>query len=62
MSLEWHDAGLHALRAWERLSEATTPLREADALIDLANAMSDLASWLPGYDIEIGTVPEDEDA
>lgn len=41
---------------WKLYTEATNELSRADALIELSNAMSDLRSWLPDFDIETGTV------
>jgi hypothetical protein len=56
----WMDAGFAAFYARERFSEARTPVLASSALVELANAMSDLASWLPGYDVETGTIMEEE--
>jgi hypothetical protein len=47
---------------WNRYFNAVDPLAQADALIELSNAMSDLSSHLPGYNRETGEVerPGDE--
>jgi hypothetical protein len=52
----WHDAGRSAYWAFERLSEAKTIGEQGDAFNDLSNAMSDLVSWLPGWDWERGVL------
>lgn len=60
----WHDAGIEADYRWHLFRNAKTPYDQADALIGLSNAMSDLRSWLPGWDFETGTMPwerEDEE-
>lgn len=46
----WHAAGEAAYRAYDSLSNAGTAVAQADATVRLANAMSDLASRLPGWD------------
>lgn len=58
----WHDAGLEVWHAWDRFSSARTPIETADAIVALSNAMSMLATFLPGYDYGTGTVvdPDDE--
>lgn len=59
----WHEAALSAWHAWERLSFASTPLDYADAVVAMSNAMSDLGTFLPGYDYRTGTIPRsDEEA
>lgn len=50
------DAIASAYWAWERLRDARSITEQADAVIDLSNAMSDLASWHPEYDIETGLI------
>lgn len=56
----WHDAGRSVYYAWERLKASRNPLEWADAINNLSNAMSDLATWLPGYDLDTGTLREPE--
>lgn len=46
----WHDAGIDASYAFWRYSRAKTPAEQANAFVELSNAMSDMTSWLPGYD------------
>lgn len=59
----WHDAGVEADYRWQLFITAQTPLAQARALVALSDAMSDLRSWLPGYDSQSGTMPwEREDA
>lgn len=42
---------------FNRLTSANDVLTQASALMDLNNAISDLVSWHPGYDINSGTLP-----
>ncbi len=44
-----------------RFAKATTTLEQADALVAMNNAMTDLATYLPGYDDGRGEIPADED-
>lgn len=55
------DAAVSAYLAWKNLSEATTPVGYAYAVTELNEAMGDLATWLPGYDYETGTIPQERD-
>jgi hypothetical protein len=55
----WHDAGRSVWDAWRALSGARTIVEQADAVSALSNAMSDLATFLPGYDYETGDFPDD---
>lgn len=45
---------------WTRYANAVDNLTQADCLIELSNAMSDLASFLPGFNPETGEVERDE--
>lgn len=54
----WHQAAVNAWYSWDRFSRASTPIEQADAIADLANSMSDLATWLPGYDDRTGRIVE----
>lgn len=48
---------------WMLFANAKNQLDAADALVTLANAMHDVASYHPGWDIDTGTMPwEREDA
>lgn len=65
--LQWYGAGDlmdalgNAAVCFENLADARTLLSQADAMVDLSNAMSDLASYHPSYDIKQGrVVPKDE--
>lgn len=53
-----YDALASAVWAWEAFNEAKTPLLQAHYLIEVANAMSDLASWHPNYNSETGEIDE----
>jgi hypothetical protein len=50
------EAARTAWLAWDRFQNATTPTLQASALIDLSDAMSDLATWLPGYNYTTGKI------
>lgn len=50
----WHDAGLEVAYWWDKYSMATTVIDQGSALLELINAMSDLKTWLPGWDGNIG--------
>lgn len=41
------EAAIAACQAWNSFAEAKTPVAVAGNLVDLANAMSDLESWIP---------------
>lgn len=60
-SAPWHDAALSAWHAWDRFSTARTPIEQADAIGDLADAMSNLATWLPGYDDRTGRISDPDE-
>lgn len=53
----WKDSAMSAVYAFWRYNEARTPLDNATWLINLGNALSDLQTWLPGFDAETGTMP-----
>ena len=42
--------------AWVKFETSRGPLAQAHAVVDLQNAMHDLSTWLPGYDVETGIV------
>lgn len=52
-------AALAAWRDWQSFSTSKTPLDQAAAINRLQNSMFDLATWLPGFDNEMGDVPEE---
>lgn len=54
----WHDAGLSVYWAWQRFVSSPDPVLRANAIIKLSDAISDLSTWLPGYDYETGTIDE----
>jgi DNA-binding FadR family transcriptional regulator len=58
----WHEAALEAWHTWDRFSNARTPVEAADAIVAMNNAMSMVATFLPGYDYRTGTIvhPDDE--
>lgn len=57
----WHDAGLDVYWTWDRFKVASTPLDQAEALTAMSNAMSDLATYLPGYDYERGEIVDEDE-
>lgn len=57
LTQEWHAAGAEVVFRWREFRRASTPLEQANALVSLSNAMSDLGSWIPGYDIDHDTFP-----
>lgn len=57
----WQDAAVAAWWAWHDLERATTITQQARAVDELSNHMSDLASWLPGYDAELGRLRYEEE-
>lgn len=58
---DWHDCAEEADYWWTRYINATTLHEQAVCLVRLMDAMSDLRSWLPGFDIETGTMPWERD-
>lgn len=57
----WHNAGLEVAYRWDCFQSANNPVDQADQLVELSNAISDLKSWLPEFDIETGTMPWDRE-
>jgi len=57
----WQDAALSADYRWHLLCQARTPLEQASAMMMLANSMSDLRTFLPGYDYNHDTLPWQRD-
>lgn len=51
------DAAVEAAYRWHELAMARDLIAQADAVVHLRDAMSDLVSWLPGYDPDSGTMP-----
>ena len=47
---------------WSLFAAAKDPVSQASALVELANAISDLGTFIPGYNAETGDVerPGDE--
>jgi hypothetical protein len=43
--------------AWDRMSNARSPLDQAQGMVDMSNAMSDLRTWHPEYDYKTHTLP-----
>lgn len=54
------DAIDEVLYRWERYFAAKTHMDACHALVELNNAMSDLASWHPDYDSDLGEVRREE--
>jgi hypothetical protein len=44
---DWHDAGLAVHAAWDRYRRASDPVAAARALVELDDALSGLATYLP---------------
>jgi hypothetical protein len=53
----WQDAATEADYRWQIFMHSKTPTDQAQALVDLSNAMHDLRTWIPGYDYETGSLP-----
>jgi len=53
---DWHAAGESAYLAFEDLSEAKTLPEQAVAWDRLSNAMADLVSFLPNWDVDRGVL------
>lgn len=51
------DAALEVVYWWNRLENAKTLPEQAEAITQLSNHVSDLKTWLPGYDLNSGTMP-----
>lgn len=61
VDVAWHDAGLELWRAWTRFAEARTPVEAAEAITGMSNAVTDLATFLPGYDYNSGTIVDEDE-
>lgn len=48
-------------QAWHTYRDATDPISQACALVALNDRISDLRTYLPGYDYETGTLPWERD-
>lgn len=59
----WHEAAYNVVYYAERAFEDThsSPIEIASYMVDLSNALSDLKTFLPGYDWEHGTIPWDRE-
>lgn len=55
------DAMEEAIYYFDLLSEANTLAKQAHAFSELSNAMDDLRSFHPGYDVRSGTMPWDRE-
>lgn len=54
---DWHDAAIEVDYLWTMFMDTPTPLGQAKMLVQLQDAMSDLRTFLPGFDYESGTLP-----
>jgi len=54
------EAALSAYWDWRNFTECKDPIGQAHSLISMQNSMHDLATWLPGWDVEIGEIREEE--
>jgi len=48
------DAAASAVRAWERFKNASNPIDQANAMVELNNHMFDLSTWVPEEEYEDG--------
>lgn len=55
------DAIEHLAWAWEAYAAASTPVLQASRLAELANAVHDVVSWHPEFNIETGLIGEPEE-
>lgn len=58
----WQGAGLAVWNAWEEFCAAANPLQAAGPIRSLNDAISDLATFLPGYDYNTGTIVHPDEA
>lgn len=56
----WHEAGESLCWEWYAFQEATTPLTQAQRLIELSNHIFDVSSFLPSYDEKTGQLRDEE--
>lgn len=54
---DWQDAAIEVDYLWHMFMDTITPLSQAKILMQLQDAMSDLRTFLPGWDYETGTLP-----
>lgn len=50
------DLVIEAWFGWERLMEAKTLSDQASAINQMNNTMADLATWMPGWNVETGRI------
>ena len=56
------DAAMAVYNAWDRLNKASGhPTNSARAMLDLADAIHDLSTFLPGYNYKTGLVEQVEE-
>lgn len=55
------EAALDVVYWADRYMHTREPIDQANALVELHNHISDLKTWLPGYDAESGTMPWDKE-
>lgn len=55
------EAALDVVYWADRYMHTREPIDQANALVELHNHISDLKTWLPGYDVESGTMPWDRE-
>jgi hypothetical protein len=51
---QWLEAGESVYWAWDGFSRATSVVSAASSVCEMDNAVASLATWLPGYDYELG--------
>lgn len=58
---DWQEAAIEVDYLWNMFMDTTTLLGQARVLMQLQDAMSDLRTFLPGWDYETGTLPWERD-
>lgn len=56
----WMDSARSVLWDYDSYIKARTPLDAANYLVELANSMSQLVTWLPEYDERTGWLLEED--
>lgn len=58
---DWQEAAIEVDYLWNTFMDTTTPIGQARVLMHLQDAISDLRTFLPGWDYETGTLPWERD-
>lgn len=54
---DWENAAVEVDYLWHLFMDTITPIGQAKVLVQLQDAVSDMRSYLPGWDYETGTLP-----